>query len=60
MIGLIEPAGVGEVRRAQMQRGGFLVHESDEARPVDDAHRERLGRVVAGVEHHAVDQLAHG
>ena len=60
MIGIIEAAGVGEVRRPQMKRRRLLVHEIEELRPVGDAHRQRLGRVIAGVEQHALEQLAHG
>ena len=60
MIGIVEPAGVGEVGRPQMKRRRFLVHEIEELRPVDDTHRQRLGRVITGIEQHALEQLAHG
>ncbi len=60
MIGIVQATGVGEVRRPQMERRRLLVHEVEELRPVHDARRDRLGRVVAGVEQHALEQLADG
>ena len=60
MIGLVEPAGIGEMRGFEVQRRGLYVHEVDEARPVHDAHRDRFGGVVTGIEQQAVEQFPQG